>query len=173
MYSTMYNSFKEGLRWFGLIAVVALALMAANCEDQAYAQEGVIPNQELTIEEQLSKSDGPVDLGLVWDYLISAFGDPYTAEDVVIFDVGIVDENDVFHIQLVARNGAQWHKDIPLDNVSVGGAMSDDGTLQFIWFCDDENIEDPLVGCTPPLATWVIGYDFDIHVVFRWPERIQ
>lgn len=166
------------LRGFGLVLFIAAALMTAEqCSTPAFAQQvaaqqGVVPTPEPTTEEQLSR-DGPIQMGVIWDYIEYAFGDPLVAAGVLIFEAGIPDEGGIFHIQVLDGAGNNWHVDVELSEMSPGGAISDDGSFQFIWFCYNEDIEDPLGGCTLPLASWVIGYDTAARTALRWPERIQ
>ncbi len=165
------------LKGFGLVLFVAMALLSAEqCSSPAFAQQvaqqGAVKTPEPTIEEQLSR-EGPIQMSVIWDYVEYAFGDPLVGPEVLVFDAGIPVEGDIFHIQVVSANGDSWHVDVPLDEMSPGGAITDDGTFQFIWFCYNEDIEDPLVGCTLPLASWVIGYDVSARTALRWPERIR
>ena len=161
------------LKGFGLLVFTVMALLfMEQCQPPAYAQQGVIPIPELTIEEQLSV-EGPINMSVVWDYIEYASGDPFTAPGVVIFDVGVLPEGGIFHIQVVDVNGNVWHVDVELDEMSPGGATADDGLFRFIWFCHNEDIEDPPVGCTLLLASWVIGYDSEARTALRWPKRIQ
>lgn len=163
----------NSLKFLGLLFFAALALVISDscAPSPVFAQHGVVPNPEQTIEEILSIT-GPISMELVWDYVIAAFGPPHTAEDVLLFDSGVQDLGNVFHIQMVDKNGAVLHLDVPLDEMSPGGAISDDGSFAFIWFCYNEETDaDP--GCHLPLATWVIAYDSNLQISYYWPERIN
>lgn len=163
----------NSLKLLGLLFFTAMALMVTEqCSTPAFAQQGIIQVPEPTIEEQLSV-EGPIDMNMVWDYIKYAFGDPFTAPGVLIFEADTTVDGDLFHIQIADANGNVWHVDVELDEMSPGGATSDDGLFRFFWFCYNEDIKDSLIGCTLPLASWVVGYDAEMRIAFRWPRRIQ
>lgn len=163
----------NSLKFLGLLFFSALALFISDsCVPRpVFAQQGVVPNPEQTIEEILS-INGPISMELVWDYVIATFGQPYTAEDVLLFDRGVQDLGNAFHIQMADKNGAVLHLDVPLDEMSYGGATSDDGSFEFIWFCYNEET-DVDHGCHLPRAAWVIAHDANVQISYYWPERIN
>lgn len=166
----MFKTVKDLLGVIGLIAVVILVLALPNC---AGAQEGVVPMEQQTIEELLTVP-GPVSMNMVWDYVIYEFGDPNVAGPVILFEANI--DGAVFHIQ--AMTGADesgepglFHVDIPLEVFSPGGAISNDGLFQFIWFCSTIDI-DPEIGCLITDAMFIFAYDGDQRALLAWPERM-
>lgn len=170
---TIRRGAADSLKFFGLLVFVLMALFLSDscAPSPVFAQQGVIPTPEQTIEEILSTT-GTISMSMVWDYVIASFGQPYTAEDVILFDVGVPENGTVFHIQMVDKRGAVLHVDVPLSEISPGGATAADGTFQFIWFCyNEDTTEDG--GCTLLLASWVIAYDTNKQMAYRWPERIQ
>lgn len=163
----------NSLKFLGLLffALMALVFSDSCAPGPAFAQQGVISTPEQTVEEILSIT-GPISMELVWDYIISTFGQPYTADDVLLFNRGVENNKTVFHIQMVDKRGAVLHIDVPLDEMSNGGATSDDGSFEFLWFCRNEETEEDN-GCNLPLAAWVIAYDADARISYYWPKRIN
>jgi hypothetical protein len=167
----MFKNIKEALSLVGLVLVIALTLSISNC---AGAQEGVVPTQQQTIEELLTVP-GPVNMNLVWDYVIYEFGDPNVAGPVVMFEAGI--DGQVFHIQAITSATDEsgepglFHVDIPLEAFSPGGAVSNDGLFQFIWFCSTIDT-DPEIGCLITNAMFIFAYDGDQRALLAWPERM-
>ena len=162
------------LSYVVLAAFAAGALTLASCLEEAEAQQGIIPNPAPTLEEQLSSTDGPINMELVWDYIIAEFGNPQTVSRVLIFDVGVPDGDSVFHIQIAAESGESIiHVDVPLEEMTYGGAISNDRLFHFIWFCNNEDLEEDRKGCPLLLASWIIAYDVEARTAFRWPERIR
>ena len=117
---------------------------------------------------------------MVWEYVVSEFGDPNVASPVVVFEAGIDEvgiEQPIFHIQaIIGAEGGRApniiHFDVPLDAFSSGGARSNDGLFEFIWFCRNTDI-DPEVGCPITNAEFVFAYDRDERALLGWPERIS
>lgn len=165
----MFKTVKDLLGVVGLIAVIMLALAIPNC---ANAQEGAMPAPQQTIEEHLT-TPGPVDMQLIWDYVIYEFGTPNVAGPVIMFEAGI--DGSVFHIQAITgadESGEPgiFHADIPLEAFSPAGARSNDRLFQFIWFCSITDT-DPEIGCLITNAMFIFAYDGDQHALLAWPER--
>jgi hypothetical protein len=140
----------------------------------AGAQEGAVPSPQQTIEERLT-TPGPVDMQLVWDYVIYEFGDPNVADSVIIFEADI--DGSLFHIQAITGGNefdepGIFHVDLPLEVFSPGGAKSNDDLFQFIWFCRVIDT-DPEIGCLITNAMFIFAYDADQHTLLAWPERIE
>lgn len=168
----MRNALRNTVKFFGLVLFVSLAMVVSTCGSDAEAQEGVIPTPEQTIEERLSIT-GPITMDLVWDYIIAEFGEPLVKTEILVFDAGAYPDEGIFHLQSASADGEGFHMDIPLDVMAPGGAITNDEMFHFIWFCQIADIEDPLVGCTLPLAEWVVAYDVEGRAVLVWNERIQ
>jgi hypothetical protein len=166
----MFKTVKDLLGVIGLVAIIVLVLAIPNC---AGAQEGVVPLQQPSIEELLT-TPGPVDMSLVWEYIVYEFGDPHVAGPILLFEAGI--DGPVYHIQAIQASEefeepGIFHADIPLEAFAPGGAVSNDGLFQFIWFCSIEDI-DPEIGCLITDAMFAFAYDGVQRALLAWPERI-
>lgn len=166
----MIKTVKGIFRSVAFIVFVTFVLAIPQC---ATAQEGAIPSPQQTTEERLT-TPGPVDMQLVWDYVIYEFGNPNVSSPVIIFEANI--DGSVFHIQAVTTGANEFgepsifHVDIPLEAFLPGGAKSD--LFQFIWFCSVIDI-DPEIGCLITNAMFIFAYDADQHTLLAWPERIE